>query len=1236
MEKILGHLKRYWKQITGAAVFAAVSVIALSVAFAAGQMVLSSQAAAEDRLTPTEWKQEHTEIWQAIVTGPENIDYTNLKWESTDINVVLPMAIDGTNTATLTAKGAGETMVTATYKDPDSGETIIQSERFVIGLEVTSTLDKGFIYLDGAGVTTADIETNFKSTGKSLTWTSSNEDVATVSGTGGNATVTAGSRGGVAIITGTTPNGNQSVSVTVIKKLEFNNPAEIISIGPNRTTNIFQNAETKEYYTNSERISDVKIVSQDESYFAADSEGNIRGANAGIKSVYIYPNIDYSKTPYAAYTPAELAGMFGAAKSIKVGFGIANGDLTGAVGDTINLKVNTTAEDAKGVNWTSDNVGVAEVDVNGKVTLKASGIVHITAVLDNVELFGQTNHRDTITITVVDSFAIDQTTKMVKAGESFDLKALVTDNTAAVTWMSSDESIVSMVEQTEEQLKNHERTFKALKKGIIKITAVQEVNGVQKYAYCEVNVSEPVQNITLYPTKLQITKGDLYPLVLTFDPELPDDRNVKWVSSNEAIVKVDSTGVVTGVGGGDAVVSVISMDGIKVASCDIHVRVPVTGITLSQTMVEANLSQKNHQLSYTIYPDGDGVDRSVIWSSSNEDVLKVDQNGFVTYINPGKATVICQTNDIGTDGNNLIATCEYFIYEPVTSISIDFTDVTLKIGETFRLTAEVLPLNATDKSVTWISSNTSVVTVDENGMLTAVGSGSAAVLVQSNDSGVTAMCNVSVYQPVETVTISKTEMTVRKGTVFWLYAEAGPENAVNKTIIWTTNDPTVATVDETGMVTALKPGECNITATSQDTGVFATCKVTVTEPVTGITLNITEASIYAGDKIVIIPSVTPVDADNKAVTYLSSDPDIAAVDENGIVTGMKGGSCVILVTTVERGLVASCTITVYEFVTSVTINEKDVKYINNGSSKSLTATVTPESATNRGVVWSSSNPNILRVSQRGVVTAVGLGTATITATAADGSGIFDTVALTSITPVTGIDVSPSYVTVIEGQSALVKATITPGNATIKDIDWSSSNPGVAVVDYNGEITGVKAGICYVYAKSTDGNNIVGTVKVTVKKAVPATSLAINATEVNMFPGQKRPLTVRLRPSNSTDSSMWVSSDTSVATVDSKGIVTARGQGNAIIYCVAESGAEAQCMVNVMALNSTSITLEQYDNYQLDVYGCTEKIVWYTNNNRVATVDKNGKVIARGVGTTTITARVNGKLLYCKVTVKRLK
>ena len=368
---------------------------------------------------------------------------------------------------------------------------------------------------------------------------------------------------------------------------------------------------------------------------------------------------------------------------------------------------------------------------------------------------------------------------------------------------------------------------------------------------------------------------------------------------------------------------------------------------------------------------------------------------------------------------------------------------------------------------------------------------------------------------------------------------------------------------------------------------------------------------------------------------MSSDPSVATVDEYGVVTGISGGSAIILVTTVERGLVASCKITVYEFVTSVEILDKQ-PYINKGVTRRLKAEVKPDTATNTGVVWESNRPNIVSVDAKGNITAVNYGTAVITATAADGSGVYDTYSLTVVKPVEKITVEPSSVTILEGQEVNIKVTVTPADATFTEVDWTSSNEEVARVDFNGTITGVKTGICYVYATSTDGNNIQGKVKVTVKPAVPATEVVINTDEMVLLPGQTQAAKARLKPTKSTDGVEWISGDPTVATVDKNGIVTAKGQGETEIYCVADSGVESSFKVIVLALNSTNITVEQYDSYILDVFGATEDIKWYTNNIRIATVDANGKVIGRSVGKTTITARVNGKILRCTVTVTKIK
>lgn len=1218
----MSRLLKYWKQFTAVAVLSIGAVIAVNIIMAASVTVTIEQSVTGI------WTVGQTENWSATAEGDiDDVPVSSEKvyWSTSDsqiVSVTTASSDDKGNYgagAQLIAKGAGRATVKAYYLD-SAGNIIATTSRTIqVGFSITNKPADTPVWSVGDNGT---YWTNYISQQEPLQWTSSDEDVIEI-----DDALTEGQQGsiravgaGSATITVKTPDGQTDSFDVVVKAAVIS--TEQIRISPTQQYDLFTN-------TNAKKPTDLLWYSENESIASVDMFGTVTGAGAGVIKVYCYPNYDYSQhSIYSTYTEAQLAAALGQYMEIRVNFGIANGNITMTVGDIAELRANT---DSRGVNWTSDNTSVCTVDSNGNVTALKAGTCNIRATLDSFTLFpGENVQSGTIAVTVVDGFSLNKTEEIINIGDTFELSALVTDTTATVSWMSGDESVADI---TYDPDNNYKVTITGKGKGNTVITAIQTINGVKKKAQCQVSVNNPVQNVELYPTKLEIDKGADYPLVLKFIPELPDNMSVLWVSSDESIATVNQSGVVTGVNGGDCTISVISVDGIKVASCALHVRVPVTGITMSRTRVEASLSVGNYQLSYTITPSGAGVNQNVIWESSNPAVATVDQNGFVTFVSPGKATIIAQTVDTGTDGS-LIATCEFYINDPVVSVSIDYNDVTLKIGDTFRLTAEVLPSTATDKSVTWISSNTNVVTIDENGLLTAVGSGNAAILCQSNDSGVTAMCNVSVYQAVENIELSITSISVRKGTIFWIYGAAKPDNAVNKTIVWSSSDESIATVDQTGMVTAVSPGECSIIATSEDSGVISKCILTVTEPVTGIELNYTQMEMMKGDQFLLIPTITPIDADNKSVTFTSTDETVATVSDQGVVTGVKGGNCIIIVTTVERGLIASCQVVVNEFVTSIKIDSTG-PYLNKGNSRYLTAKLIPDSATNKGVVWSSSDKNILTVDNKGKITGVNYGEAIVTATAADGSGLFDTVKIRVIKPVSTITVSPATVTVLEGKETTVKAAVSPSDASIRGITWSSSNPEIASVDFNGTIYGVKAGVCYVYATSEDGNEIVGTCKVTVRKAVPATTVRINSSKVVLLPGQTRELSVRLSPANSTDGVRWVSDDTSVATVDKNGNIKAKGQGNCAIYCVSDSGVESSCEIIVLALNSSNITLEQYDTYTLDVFGATENIKWYTNNPRIATVNGNGVVTARGTGVTTITAKVNGKVLYAKVTVKKI-
>ncbi|MBQ9950341.1 MAG: leucine-rich repeat protein, partial [Clostridia bacterium] len=166
----------------------------------------------------------------------------------------------------------------------------------------------------------------------------------------------------------------------------------------------------------------------------------------------------------------------------------------------------------------------------------------------------------------------------------------------------------------------------------------------------------------------------------------------------------------------------------------------------------------------------------------------------------------------------------------VTGVTLDKTEATLEIGETVQLIATVIPEDATNKNVTWKSSDESIATVDENGLVTAISAGTVTITVTTENKGFTANCEVTVFDStvsVTGVTLDKTEATLEIGETVQLIATVTPEDATNKNVTWKSSDESIATVDENGLVTAISAGTVTITVTTEDGGFTANCEVTV-------------------------------------------------------------------------------------------------------------------------------------------------------------------------------------------------------------------------------------------------------------------------------------------------------------------------------------------------------------------------------------------------------------------------
>ncbi len=306
---------------------------------------------------------------------------------------------------------------------------------------------------------------------------------------------------------------------------------------------------------------------------------------------------------------------------------------------------------------------------------------------------------------------------------------------------------------------------------------------------------------------------------------------------------------------------------------------------------------------------------------------------------------------------------------------------------------------------------------------------------------------------VEKVSISQNEAELKVGEIINLNANVLPSNVANKNVIWSSSNPSVATVDEEGKVTTFKKGEVDITVTTVDGGYTATCKITVIKPVTEITLEKSELELKEGESINLVAEVKPADATNKELIWSSSDTSVATVDEKGKVTTLKKGEVDIIVTTVDGGYSATCNITVGKPVTGVILDKSGVE-LKEGESINLVAKVEPTNAVYKDVIWSSNDTSIATVDENGKVTTLSKGEANITVTTVDG-GYTATCKITVIKPVTGIYLYKWGIELKEGESFNPKVEVEPFDASNKEIIWESSDTSVATVDKNGKVTALK-------------------------------------------------------------------------------------------------------------------------------------------------------------------------------------
>ena len=451
---------------------------------------------------------------------------------------------------------------------------------------------------------------------------------------------------------------------------------------------------------------------------------------------------------------------------------------------------------------------------------------------------------------------------------------------------------------------------------------------------------------------------------------------------------------------------------------------------------------------------------SVVWSVRDTNVAVVSANGVVTARSVGTTQVAASAN--GKSGLATIAV------QPVPVTSVSVLPAHLDVAPYDRPTLAAVAYDAkgnvlAGRAIVWASSNTNVATIDAGGVLTALAPG--AVTISATSEGVSGSASVSVaILAVASITVQPRSATIqRSATVQLSAALTDSRGAVitDRAVTWTSSRNDVATVSVSGLVTGVAPGTAAISAASGDKA-DTIAVVVVAVPVGSVSVRPTTASLFLGQSATL--TATVMDANGAIVSggivvWSSSDASVATVTQTGQVRALTSGTVTISATSDGKSGSAIVTITTVP-VASVSLLPASAT-LRRGMTVTLTPTLKDPSGsplTGRVITWTSSDSTIARVSSVGVVSAIALGSATITATSEGRSGSASIAVVPG--PVATVRLSPSSASVEIHENVSLSATALDGNGDVipgASFSWRSSDRDVATVSSSGQVSGVSTG-----------------------------------------------------------------------------------------------------------------------------------------------------------------------------------
>ena len=1194
----------------------------------------------------------------------------DFEWSSDDIDVAsvdqtgLVSAVDaGMANITAMAEGVTSAPVVITVAEPPPVVASIMVSPSAMTMEVGGTFQFEATALTADGMAIPDVQ---------FTWMSDDDGIATVDDTG----LVTGLAAGTAMITASANNVTSMPATVTIEEL----PPEVSSVTVNLSSLMLEVGDTHRL-TAVARTSEGMMVggvdfewsSDDIDVASVDQTGLVSAVDAGMANITAMAE---------GVTSAPVRITVAEPPPVVASIMVSPSTMTMEVGGTFQFEATALTADGMAIpdvhfTWMGDDDGIATVDDTGLVTGLAAGTAMITASANNV-----TSMPATVTIEElppeVSSVTVNLSSLMLEVGDTHRLTAVARTSEGMMVggvdfeW-SSDDIDVASVDQT--------GLVTAVGAGMANITAMAE--GVTS-APVRITVAEPppvVASIMVSPSAMTMEVGGTFQFeatALTADGMAIPDVQFTWMSDDDGIATVDDTGLVTAVAAGTAMITASANNVTSMPATVTIEELPpeVSSVTVDQSSLMLEVGDTHRLTAVARTSEGmmvGGVDFE--WSSDDIDVASVDQTGLVSAVDAGMANITAMAE--GVTSAPVVIT----VVEPppvVASIMVSPSAMTMEVGGTFQFEATALTADGMaipDVQFTWMSDDDGIATVDDTGLVTAVAAGTAMITASANNvTSMPATVTIEELPPeVSSVTVNLSSLMLEVGDTHQLTAVARTSEGMmvgGVDFEWSSDDIDVASVDQTGLVSAVDAGMANITAMVEGV-TSAPVMITVAEPppvVASVMVSPPMASIEEGEtqqfEAVAMSTDGQVISD-VTISWMSSDMAVATIDSSGLATGVRAGSSPtqITLTATADGISGTAILTVEPVITRVEVSPKTAT-IDEGATRMFSATAfTSYDVAIQDVdfTWTSSNDTVATISSSGLAIGVMAGSrpsdVTITASA---EGKTDTATLTVEPVVSRVSVRPSIATMEEGSTRRFRATAyTSYNVAIQNLTfrWSSSNFSVATISSSGLARGLKAGSTTIRARAGGRS---GTATLTVTEPPPVVDrIEVSPSNATIDEGNTQQFTATARTSggeviNGVDFK-WTSSNESVATISSSGVATGVRAGTSPTQVTITANADGKSdtatltvrpVISRVAVSPPSATINEGSTHDFDATAYTSydvaisnvSFTWESSNTSIATINSSTG-LARGerAGATpsqvTITARAGGKSDTATLTVR---